>query len=114
MDALAQEPSHSNRLPSMADLLLQGTANFSFLSLLSVALCSGVELLTTGSSRLMEDIEGNLDITPIFRTGSGKSVAVKQSSISKALAIFGDEADQVNPTGASKRYCFALYFILTY
>lgn len=74
-DALAQEPSHSDRLPSMADLLLQG------------------------SLRLMEGGNGNMESTPIFRTGSGRSLEAKQSSISRVLAILGNEGDQNIQTG---------------
>lgn len=38
---------------------------------------------------------GSDDGAPMFRTASGKSVAVKESSIRKALAVFGDESDGV-------------------
>ncbi|XP_042510646.1 protein BREAST CANCER SUSCEPTIBILITY 2 homolog B-like isoform X2 [Macadamia integrifolia] len=56
-----------SRLPSMADLLFQG------------------------SSKVMQKItEGNGDL-PMFRTGSGKSVAVKKSSLMKALSVLGEE-----------------------
>ena len=83
--ALEYPPPQSHRLPSMADLLLQGTAN---------------ELLFTGYSRFTEVRDGNSDNTPSFRSGLGKSVAVKQSSISRALAILGDEGDAVTQTGS--------------
>ncbi|XP_027069863.1 protein BREAST CANCER SUSCEPTIBILITY 2 homolog B [Coffea arabica] len=85
--ALEYPPPQSHRLPSMADLLLQGTAN---------------ELLFTGYSRFTEVRDGNSDNTPSFRSGLGKSVAVKQSSISRALAILGDEGDAVTQTGCSR------------
>ncbi|CAN1276941.1 Protein BREAST CANCER SUSCEPTIBILITY 2 homolog B [Linum perenne] len=59
--------SSGSRLPSMADLLLEGC------------------------SKLMESANGDEGSTPMFRTGSGKSVVLKQSSISKALSVLGDE-----------------------
>ncbi|XP_048225875.1 protein BREAST CANCER SUSCEPTIBILITY 2 homolog B isoform X1 [Ricinus communis] len=55
-------------LPSMADLLLQGCTKL---------LENGVE-------------DGN---PMMFRTGLGKSVVLKQSSISKALSVLGDDDD---------------------
>ncbi|KAL3536566.1 hypothetical protein ACH5RR_005027 [Cinchona calisaya] len=79
--------SRPHRLPSMADLLLQGAAN---------------ELLLTGHSRFAEVRDGNSDNTPSFSNGFGKSVVVKQSSISKALAILGDGGDEVKQTGCSR------------
>lgn len=43
----------------------------------------------------------NFNEAPSFRTGLGKSVAVKQSSITRALAILHDEEeDLVIPTGS--------------
>ncbi|XP_010519117.1 PREDICTED: protein BREAST CANCER SUSCEPTIBILITY 2 homolog B-like isoform X2 [Tarenaya hassleriana] len=58
-------------LPSMADLLLQGC------------------------SKLLEPEE-----TPMFRTGSGKSVSLKESSISRAMPILAH--DTVATSGCSK------------
>ncbi|KAK3406815.1 hypothetical protein EUGRSUZ_K02953 [Eucalyptus grandis] len=57
----------NSRLPSMSDLLLQGC------------------------SRLLENGDAALQSLPMFQTGSGKSVAPKQSSIAKALSVLGDE-----------------------
>lgn len=65
-DSLSRSNSSSvARLPSMADLLL----------------CS--RLLQTP-----EDADGG---APMFRTGLGKSVSVKQSSIEKALSLLADD-----------------------
>ncbi|XP_030537321.1 protein BREAST CANCER SUSCEPTIBILITY 2 homolog B-like isoform X2 [Rhodamnia argentea] len=73
--ALESEPSGSpteqrlsnSPLPSMSDLLLQGC------------------------SKLLENGNAASQSLPMFRTGSGKSVALKQSSIAKALSVLGDE-----------------------
>ncbi|PSS34720.1 Protein BREAST CANCER SUSCEPTIBILITY 2 B like [Actinidia chinensis var. chinensis] len=69
------EPGGAPLLPSMADLLLQGC------------------------SELMENGEGRFQSPPMFRSGLGKSVAVKQSSLAKALSIIGDEGDAFVDTG---------------
>ncbi|GMJ03265.1 BRCA2-like B [Hibiscus trionum] len=63
-------------LPSMADLLLQGC------------------------SKLIENEDGGVDEYPMFRTGLGKSVALKESSIAKALSILADDdaASTVTPS----------------
>ncbi|KAG9134120.1 hypothetical protein Leryth_004810 [Lithospermum erythrorhizon] len=63
------------RLPSMSDLLLQGCG------------------------KLMENENVNAEDTPMFCTGSGKSVAVKPSSVSRALSILGDEDDVFQSSG---------------
>lgn len=55
-----------HRLPSMADLLLQGY------------------------SKIEENDGNDAESPPMFRTGLGKSVVVKQSSLSKASSILGD------------------------
>lgn len=75
-------------------------------------MCSGAELFTTGSLRLMEGGNGNMEATPIFRTGSGRSVEAKKSSISRALAILGDEGDQIIQTGATYLQCRHFIFKL--
>ncbi|CAI9097234.1 OLC1v1033610C1 [Oldenlandia corymbosa var. corymbosa] len=64
----AQQPA-PECLPSMADLLLQGY------------------------SKLIEARQGNSDHSSKFRTGLGKPVSVKQSSVSKALALLGVERE---------------------
>ncbi|XP_031398637.1 protein BREAST CANCER SUSCEPTIBILITY 2 homolog B-like [Punica granatum] len=68
-----------SRLPSMSDLLLQG--------------CSKIVESNSGSST-----SGS---SPMFRTGLGKSVAVKQSSVAKALRVLADDdlphTGQVDP-----------------
>ncbi|KAI3994358.1 hypothetical protein MKX01_012615 [Papaver californicum] len=62
------EENPNSRLPSMQDLLFQG------------------------SSKLLQSNELNNESPPMFRTGSGKSVAVKKSSILKALSVLGEDA----------------------
>ncbi|XP_059463227.1 protein BREAST CANCER SUSCEPTIBILITY 2 homolog B isoform X2 [Corylus avellana] len=64
-------PNGSSRLPSMSDLVLQGC------------------------SKLLENRDEGVGSSPMFRTGLGKSVAVKQSSIAKALSVLGDDTGQV-------------------
>ncbi|KAF3962282.1 hypothetical protein CMV_013187 [Castanea mollissima] len=59
----------STRLPSMSDLALQGCA------------------------KLLENRSEGFGSSPMFRTGLGKSVAVKQSSLAKALSVLGDDAE---------------------
>ncbi|XP_038698141.1 protein BREAST CANCER SUSCEPTIBILITY 2 homolog B-like isoform X1 [Tripterygium wilfordii] len=66
--AQVQPHDSSCRFPSMVDLLLQGC------------------------SKLLEDAdEGNAGNSPIFRSGLGKSVVLKQSSIAKALSVLRDD-----------------------
>ncbi|XP_019053257.1 PREDICTED: protein BREAST CANCER SUSCEPTIBILITY 2 homolog B-like isoform X2 [Nelumbo nucifera] len=69
---LIHRDNPSSRLPSMEDLLVQG------------------------SSKFIESGGGADQKSPMFRTGFGKSVAVKQSSIIKALSVLGegDETDR--------------------
>ncbi|CAK7343756.1 unnamed protein product [Dovyalis caffra] len=67
--ALISPPSSKTRLPSMADLLLQGCP------------------------KLLEKRNEDYRNAPIFCTGLGKSVALKQSSIAKALSLLGDDDD---------------------
>ncbi|PON42490.1 Breast cancer type 2 susceptibility protein [Parasponia andersonii] len=62
-----QVHNSSSRLPSMADLLLQGC------------------------SKLLEDSDEGFDKTPMFKTGLGRTVPVKQSSIAKALSVLGQD-----------------------
>ncbi|KAK2987308.1 hypothetical protein RJ640_000084 [Escallonia rubra] len=70
-----QRLSSANRLPSMADLLLQG------------------------SSKLIENGSDHVESPPLFRTGMGKSVSLKQSSLLKALSILGDECNAISDAG---------------
>ncbi|XVE62082.1 hypothetical protein DITRI_Ditri06bG0090800 [Diplodiscus trichospermus] len=79
-------------LPSMADLLLQGC------------------------SKLIENGDGGFDKYPMFRTGLGKSVAFKESSIAKALSILGDDdggaavgSNEVVPTNNGCGYSNSLF-----
>lgn len=45
-----------------------------------------------GRSKLSENNDSSaVGCSPMFRTGLGKSVAVKQSSIAKALRVLGDD-----------------------
>ncbi|XP_026440082.1 protein BREAST CANCER SUSCEPTIBILITY 2 homolog B-like [Papaver somniferum] len=64
------EKNPNSRLPSMQDLLFQG------------------------SSKLFQSNELNNESPPMFRTGLGKSVAVKKSSILKALSVLGEDTVQ--------------------
>ncbi|KAK6118245.1 hypothetical protein DH2020_048031 [Rehmannia glutinosa] len=50
-------------------------------------------------SKLVENGMGNVENQPMFRTGSGKSVDVKKSSIAKARSVLGDIDDAVVDTG---------------
>ncbi|KAL5720910.1 hypothetical protein ACHQM5_013536 [Ranunculus cassubicifolius] len=71
------ENPNSSILPSMEDLLIQG------------------------SSKLFKNCGGQYDEkAPMFRTGSGKSVETKQSSIAKALTVLGE--DDFGYKGSSK------------
>ncbi|KAG5619799.1 hypothetical protein H5410_005017 [Solanum commersonii] len=57
------------------------------------------DLLRHGSSRLAGNTDSTSTQFPIFRTGSGKPVSVKHSSISAALSIIGDEDKPILDTG---------------
>ncbi|KAH8489969.1 hypothetical protein H0E87_025256 [Populus deltoides] len=76
--ALIPPSSSKTHLPSMADLLLQGCP----------------KLLENGNA-------------PIFRTGSGKSVALKQSSIAKALSVLRDDDDAGEACGGENELSFS-------
>ncbi|KAK6164803.1 hypothetical protein DH2020_001667 [Rehmannia glutinosa] len=89
-DAVPQQHIDARRLPSMADLLLLGT--YQHLYLIET-------ILTFGCSKLVENGMGNVENQPMFRTGSGKSVDVKKSSIAKARSVLGDIDDAVTDTG---------------
>lgn len=43
-----------------------------------------------GSSKLLENGGSNAEEQPIFRTGLGKTVDVKKSSIARARSVLGD------------------------
>ncbi|XP_010037674.2 protein BREAST CANCER SUSCEPTIBILITY 2 homolog B isoform X2 [Eucalyptus grandis] len=121
----------NSRLPSMSDLLLQGRSKllengdaasrslpmFRTGSGKSVALKQssvakalsvlgdedGDDFPDPGCSRLLENGDAALQSLPMFQTGSGKSVAPKQSSIAKALSVLGDEdGDDFPDPGCSK------------
>ncbi|KAL7136117.1 hypothetical protein ABFS83_10G008000 [Erythranthe nasuta] len=62
-------------------------------------LTSMADLLLLGYSKLLENGEGNLENEPMFRTGLGKSVVVKQSSIAKARSVLGGIDDSLIETG---------------
>ncbi|MCE3215677.1 hypothetical protein HAX54_003180 [Datura stramonium] len=57
------------------------------------------DILRQGSSRLPGNSDASSAKFPVFRTGSGKPVTVKQFSISRALSILGDEDKSVLDTG---------------
>ncbi|XP_065852244.1 protein BREAST CANCER SUSCEPTIBILITY 2 homolog B [Euphorbia lathyris] len=78
-NAAAIQPfSSGTRLPSMADLLLQGC------------------------SKLAENDNEDVGRAPMFRTGLGKSVALKQSSIARALSVLGDNDDVAISSGENR------------
>ncbi|KAK6120225.1 hypothetical protein DH2020_045916 [Rehmannia glutinosa] len=89
-DAVPQQHIDARRLPSMADLLLLGTSLYLYLI---------GTMLTFGCSKLVENGMGNVENQPMFRTGLGKSVDVKKSSIAKARSVLGDIDDAVTDTG---------------
>nr|XP_018624604.1 protein BREAST CANCER SUSCEPTIBILITY 2 homolog B-like isoform X5 [Nicotiana tomentosiformis] len=61
---------------------------------------SMADLLRQGSSKLAGSSDTSFTANfPVFRTGSGKPVAVKQSSISRALSILNDKNNVVPDTG---------------
>lgn len=51
----------------------------------------------------MENGKGNVENPPMFRTGLGKSVELKQSSISKARSLLGDIDESL--TGTAIQFC---------
>ncbi|KAG8377073.1 hypothetical protein BUALT_Bualt09G0130300 [Buddleja alternifolia] len=53
----------------------------------------------TRCSKLLDNGKDNLESQPMFRTGSGKSVALNQSSIAKARAVLGDVDDTLSDIG---------------
>lgn len=89
----------SHCLPSMADLLRrQGTTYLCSTSINLevpnvVSIFSYILILSVGCAKLMESSNGNSvsEKASIFLDGSGKPMAVKQSSIAKALSILRDE-----------------------
>ncbi|XP_019242935.1 PREDICTED: protein BREAST CANCER SUSCEPTIBILITY 2 homolog B-like isoform X2 [Nicotiana attenuata] len=61
---------------------------------------SMADLLRQGRSKLAGSSDTSFTANfPVFRTGSGKPVAVKQSSISRALSILNDKNNVVRDTG---------------
>ncbi|XP_057808208.1 protein BREAST CANCER SUSCEPTIBILITY 2 homolog B-like [Salvia miltiorrhiza] len=73
-DAVAED---TRRLPSMADLLL------------------------LGSSKILENGRRDVEEQPTFRTGLGKSVEVKQSSIARARSVLGEVDYTLTDSGHS-------------
>lgn len=65
-----QQPKSSSRLPSMADLLLQG--------------CSKLAEAQTQNERNGVDVD---DGVGMFRNGFGRPVAIKPSSLAKASSL---------------------------
>lgn len=49
-------------------------------------------MFLTGCLKLMQNRNEGVESSPVFRTGLGRSVAVKQSSIAKALSVLGNDA----------------------
>ncbi|XP_009776180.2 protein BREAST CANCER SUSCEPTIBILITY 2 homolog B-like isoform X1 [Nicotiana sylvestris] len=65
---------------------------------------SMADLLRQGSSKLAGSSDTSFTTNfPVFRTGSGKPVAVKQASISRALSILNDKNNLVPDTGQGIR-----------
>lgn len=60
-------------------------------------------LKRVGCSKLVENGKGNVENPPMFRTGLGKSVELKQSSISKARPLLGDIDESL--TGTAIQFC---------
>ncbi|XP_077214363.1 protein BREAST CANCER SUSCEPTIBILITY 2 homolog B-like isoform X3 [Tasmannia lanceolata] len=128
-NSISQNPNNTSNvpqnpsscLPSMSDLLLQGssklfqdenvnvhesspmfrTASGKSVAVKQSSIRTALSVLGEGSSKLLHDENGNgHDSSPMFRTASGKSVALKQSSIRTALSVLGDE--EITKTGSSK------------
>ncbi|KAK3032866.1 hypothetical protein RJ639_037043 [Escallonia herrerae] len=57
------------------------------------------DLLLQGSSKLIANGCDHVESPPMFRTGLGKSVSLKQSSLLKALSILGDECNAISASG---------------
>lgn len=66
-----------------------------------------------GCLGLTEVSNGNLGNAPVFRNGLGKSVEVKQSSLSRALEILGNGGDEVIRTGSSFKFHYIACNVLT-
>ncbi|PKI51435.1 hypothetical protein CRG98_028146 [Punica granatum] len=99
-----------SRLPSMSDLLLQGSTLIQlsgttalFRVWMDSELRIGLAIDLIGCSKIVESNSGSSTSgsSPMFRTGLGKSVAVKQSSVAKALRVLADDdlphTGQVDP-----------------
>ena len=63
----------------------------------------------TGCSKILENDGPCVESPPMFRTGLGKSVTVKQSSIAKALSVLGDD-----DFGAGGAQCSLFFYHLDY
>ncbi|KAK4478421.1 hypothetical protein RD792_013891 [Penstemon davidsonii] len=57
------------------------------------------QLINASCSKLVENEKDNIENPPMFRTGLGKSVSLKQSSIAKARSVLGDVDDLFTDTG---------------
>ncbi|WCJ27983.1 hypothetical protein M5689_009694 [Euphorbia peplus] len=77
-DAPIQPLRSGTVIPSMSDLLLQGC------------------------SKLAENRDENVEGAPMFCTGLGKSVALKKSSIARALSVLGDNNGVVRSSGEKR------------
>ncbi|KAE8736031.1 hypothetical protein F3Y22_tig00000218pilonHSYRG00224 [Hibiscus syriacus] len=64
---------------------------------------SMVDLLLEGSSKLIENDDRGVDKYPMFKTEFGNSVALKESSIAKAVFILNEDelASTITPSGRS-------------
>ncbi|XWS43893.1 hypothetical protein CRYUN_Cryun16bG0143700 [Craigia yunnanensis] len=77
---------------------------------------SMTDLLLQGCSKVIENGDGGFEKYPLFRTGLGKSVALKESSIAKALSILGHDdggttvsSSEVVPTNNGCGYSNSLF-----
>ncbi|KAI3525725.1 hypothetical protein L1887_04760 [Cichorium endivia] len=133
-----EKPSSPHHLPSIADLLVQGYSKLygnqsdetetppSFHTGLGKPVVvkqsslvkassiledqdNGTTVISkTGYSKLYENQHGEIETPPSFRTGLGKPVVVKQSSLVKASSILVEDQDNgttvISKTGYSKLY----------
>lgn len=113
-DAQALRTVHdTSRLPSMQDLLIQGNFYLCLLRIfefLNAHLCKRIfHNKKAGRSKLLENEKSKVDNSPMFRTGTGKSVAVKQSSIAKARSVLGDVDEVFADAGRCFNSCCLVF-----
>ena len=103
-------------------LSLSLSINFVF-SLLKFSSGSSIWFgFATGCAKLLENRSEGFGSSPMFRTGLGKSVSVKQSSLAKAFSVLGDDAKTDTGTGTGTTislfsifiYAFVLIFQISF